>query len=80
MAICGQAELVTSFIEHAIEILELLIKGKVLEKNQTILPLHSQKRHRPVASCQVYRLAATCQVATSLSIKTTCNKFVDDKL
>ena len=43
--------------------------------------LHSQKRHRIVASCQFYRLVATCQqVATSLSILSSCNRSVEIRL
>ena len=42
---------------------------------------HSQKRHRPVASCQFYRLFASCQkVATNLSISSSCNKSVKIRL
>ena len=44
---------------------------------ETGLYLHSQKRHRLVASCQFYQLVATCQqVATSLSISSSSNKSV----
>ena len=44
--------------------------------------IHSQKRHRLVSSCQFYcRLVATCQqVATSLSISSSCNKSVKIRL
>ena len=43
--------------------------------------LHSQKRHRLVASCQFYQLVATCQqVATSFSILSSCNKSVKIRL
>ena len=43
--------------------------------------LNSQKRDRLVSSCQFYRLVATCQqVATSLSISSSCNKSVEIKL
>ena len=43
--------------------------------------LHSQKRHRLVASCQFYRLVATCwQVATSLWVSSSCNKLVKIRL
>ena len=39
--------------------------------------LYSQKRQRHVASCQFYRLVATCQqIATNLSISSSCNKSV----
>ena len=45
------------------------------------LVVHSQKRHRLVASCQIYRLVATCQqVATSLLISSSCNKLVKIRL
>ena len=43
--------------------------------------LHRQKRHRRVASCQFYRLVITCQqVATNLSISSSCNKSVKIRL
>ena len=43
--------------------------------------VHSQKRYRLVASCKFYRLVATCQqVATSLSISSSCNKSVKIRL
>ena len=46
-----------------------------------LLVTHSWKRHRLVASCQFYRLVATCQqIATSLSISSSCNKSVKIRL
>ena len=46
-----------------------------------LLVTHSWKRHRLVASWQFYQLVATCeQVATSLSISSSCNKSVKIRL
>ena len=58
-------------------LLRSLRRGQRCEYN-----IHSQKRHRLVSSCQFYcRLVATCQqVATSLSISSSCNKSVKIRL
>ena len=43
--------------------------------------VHSQKRHRLVASCQFYWLVTTCQQdAAILSISSSCNKSVKTRL
>ena len=45
------------------------------------LVLHSQKRHRPAASCGFYRLAARCeQVAAGVLTSSTCSKPVEIRL
>ena len=44
----------------------------------TMVKSHSQKRHRLVASCQFYRLFATCQ--QGLSVSSSCNKPVKIRL
>ena len=47
----------------------------------TLKKLHSQKRRILVQGCQIYRLVATCQqVATNLSISSSCNRSVKMRL
>ena len=52
-----------------------------LSLQQFTQPIEQPKHHRRVTSCHFYRLVATCQqVATSLSISSSCNKSVKIRL
>ena len=57
--------------------IEQLMFFKTDVRFENDLRLHSEKCHRLVASCQFYRLVATCQrVVTNLSISSSYNNKI----
>ena len=58
------------------------VSGNAAIESTTIKLLsHCQKRHRIVASCQFCQLVVTCQqIASNLSISSSCNRFVKIRL